>query len=188
MPYTDNTSRTLQWRHNGHDGVSYHQRLDGLLNRLFRPRQSSASLAFVRGIHRWPVNSPHKWPVTRKMLPFDDAIMILASFFHMYKFVYLYAYVHCYIYTPLWFSQCWGIYSRLTHFRVDYYENTRVLHRTIIIRHCWGFGHEIIFAACFARCLVGAVSYHASNQSRDSVRRQFIVCNSVTIWERIWNK
>ena len=37
--------------------------------------QSSASLAFVRGIHRWPVNSPHKGPVTRKMFPFDDVIM-----------------------------------------------------------------------------------------------------------------
>ena len=37
--------------------------------------QSSASLAFVWGIHRGPVNSPHKWPVTRKMLPFDDVIM-----------------------------------------------------------------------------------------------------------------
>ena len=31
-----------------------------------RKHQSSASLAFVRGIHRWTVNSPHKWPVTRK--------------------------------------------------------------------------------------------------------------------------
>ena len=31
-----------------------------------RKHQSSASLAFVRGIHRWPVNSPHKGPVTRK--------------------------------------------------------------------------------------------------------------------------
>ena len=31
-----------------------------------RKHQSSASLAFVRGIHRSPVNSPHKWPVTRK--------------------------------------------------------------------------------------------------------------------------
>ena len=40
-----------------------------------RKHQSSASLAFVRGIHRWPVNSPHKWPVTRKIIPFDDAIM-----------------------------------------------------------------------------------------------------------------
>ena len=33
------------------------------------------SLAFVRGIHRGPVNSPHKWPVTRKIFPFDDVIM-----------------------------------------------------------------------------------------------------------------
>ena len=33
----------------------------------------------VRGIHRWPVNSPHKWPVTRKMFPFDDAIMITGA-------------------------------------------------------------------------------------------------------------
>ena len=40
-----------------------------------RKHQSSASLAFVRGIHRWPVNSLHKWPVTRKMFEFDDVIM-----------------------------------------------------------------------------------------------------------------
>ena len=40
-----------------------------------RKHQSSASLAFVRGIHRGPVNSPHKWPVTRKMFLFDDVIM-----------------------------------------------------------------------------------------------------------------
>ena len=39
--------------------------------------QSSASLAFVWGIHRGPVNSPHKWPVTRKIVPFDDVIMII---------------------------------------------------------------------------------------------------------------
>ena len=37
-----------------------------------RKHQSSATLAFVRGIHRGPVNSPHKWPVTQKMFPFDD--------------------------------------------------------------------------------------------------------------------
>ena len=40
-----------------------------------RKSQSSASLAFVRGIHRWPVNSPHKGPVSRKVFPFDDVIM-----------------------------------------------------------------------------------------------------------------
>ena len=41
-----------------------------------RKHQISASLAFVRGIHRWPVNSPLKGSVTRKMFPFDDVIMI----------------------------------------------------------------------------------------------------------------
>ena len=40
-----------------------------------RKYRSSASLAFMWGIHRWPVNSQHKWPVTRKMFPFDDVIM-----------------------------------------------------------------------------------------------------------------
>ena len=40
-----------------------------------RKHQSSASLAFVREIHRWPVNFSHKWPVTWKMFPFDDVIM-----------------------------------------------------------------------------------------------------------------
>ena len=40
-----------------------------------KKKQSSTSLAFVRGIHRWPVNSPHKGPVTRKVFPFDDLIM-----------------------------------------------------------------------------------------------------------------
>ena len=39
--------------------------------------QSAASLAFVCGIHWGPVNSSHKWPVTRKMFPFDDVIMAI---------------------------------------------------------------------------------------------------------------
>ena len=72
----------LLWRHNEHDCVSNQQPCDCLLNRSFRCRskkihQSSASLTFVRGIHRWPVNSLHcdKWLVTWKMFPFDDVIM-----------------------------------------------------------------------------------------------------------------
>ena len=40
-----------------------------------RKHQSLASLAFAQGIHRRLVNSLHRWPVTRKMLPFDDIIM-----------------------------------------------------------------------------------------------------------------
>ena len=42
-----------------------------------RKHQSSASLAFVLGMHRGPVNSPHKWPVMRKMFPFDGVIMVM---------------------------------------------------------------------------------------------------------------
>ena len=70
---------TLQWRHNRCDSGSNHQPHDCLLDGLFRRRSkktwSSASLAFMRGIHRGPVNSPHKGPVTRKMFPFGDVIM-----------------------------------------------------------------------------------------------------------------
>ena len=44
-----------------------------------RKHHSSASLAFVWVINQRPVNSPHKWPVTRKMFPFDDVIVILRS-------------------------------------------------------------------------------------------------------------
>ena len=69
----------LLWRHNGCDGVSSHRYHKCLLSRLFRSRskkhQSSPSLASVRGIHRWPVKSPYKGAVTRKMFPFDDVIM-----------------------------------------------------------------------------------------------------------------
>ena len=70
---------TLQLRHNGRDCISNHQPHD-CYSTVYsdsdqRKHQSSASLAFVWGIHRWPVNSPHKWPVTRKMFPFHDAIM-----------------------------------------------------------------------------------------------------------------
>ena len=39
-------------------------------------RKDQRSLAFVRGTHMWPVNSPHRGPVTRKMFPCDDVIMI----------------------------------------------------------------------------------------------------------------
>ena len=44
-----------------------------------RKHQSSASLAFVRGIHRWPVNSPHKGPLTRKMFPFNEVVKYFAE-------------------------------------------------------------------------------------------------------------
>ena len=44
-----------------------------------RKHQSSASPAFVQGINRSPVNSPHKLPVTPKTFPLDDVIMPFVS-------------------------------------------------------------------------------------------------------------
>ena len=77
----DSNANSLHWRHNEHDDVSNHQPHDCLAYSTVysgadqRKHQSSASLAFVPGIHRWPMNSPHKGPVTRIMFPFDDVIM-----------------------------------------------------------------------------------------------------------------
>ena len=69
----------LHWRHNDHDVVSNHQPHGYLLNRLFRRRSKKTSKLRVTGRcvgnSPGPVKSPHKGPVTRKMLPFDDVIM-----------------------------------------------------------------------------------------------------------------
>ena len=42
--------KTLQWHHNGHDGVSNHQPYDCLLNRVFRRRSRKASRLRVTGL------------------------------------------------------------------------------------------------------------------------------------------
>ena len=69
-----------QWRHNERNSISNHQPHDCLFNCLFKVQikenlKSYVSLAFEQGIHRWPMNSLHKGPVTQKMFPFDDVIM-----------------------------------------------------------------------------------------------------------------
>ena len=70
---------SLQWRHNGGYSVSNHQPYDCLLMRLFRRRSKQTWKLRVTGLcagnSPGPVNFPHKWPVTRKMFPFDDVIM-----------------------------------------------------------------------------------------------------------------
>ena len=67
-------ANTLQWRHNGRDGVSNHQPHYCLLNRLFKAQIKEN----IKAPRHWPLwgDSRHKWPVTRKMFPFDDVIMI----------------------------------------------------------------------------------------------------------------
>ena len=70
----------LQWRHNERDGVSNHQPQDCLLNRLFRHRSKKTLMLRVTGLREG--NSPvtgeflAQRPVTRKMFPIDDVLMI----------------------------------------------------------------------------------------------------------------
>ena len=74
-----------------------------------RKHQSSASLAFVREIHRGPVNFPHKWPVTRKMFPFDDVIMYIS--------IYIYTtYIYHLKYHP---QRCRDVFCKISD-RLDY--------------------------------------------------------------------
>ena len=76
---------SLQWRHSGRDSVSNHQPHDCLINRLFRRRSNQTSKFRVTGLcvgkSPGPVNSPHKWPVTRKMFPFDGVILFWLTLF-----------------------------------------------------------------------------------------------------------
>ena len=69
----------LKWRYNERNGVSNQKPHDCLRNRWFRCRSKKTSkprvTGFCAGNSRWPVNSQHKGPVTRKVFPFDDVSM-----------------------------------------------------------------------------------------------------------------
>ena len=82
---------SLQWRHKGRDSLSNHQPHDCFLNRLSKKTSKVRVTGLCAGIHRWPVNSPHKCPVTRKVFPFDDVII---------------------------FGKCLGDYSAASHCRI----------------------------------------------------------------------
>ena len=71
----------LQWCLNERNGVLNHQRLDCLLNRLFRHRLNQTSKLRVTGLCE---DSPRKGPVTRKMFPFDDVIMSCLGLYEKY--------------------------------------------------------------------------------------------------------
>ena len=104
--------------------------------------QSSASLAFVRGIHRGPVNSPHKWPVTRKKFPFDDVIMFIgknmeiSSSNHRVQFWFMFCLSHC---SAVWNIEIHGMLNIvITHptvtivskllLNIDNYHSTNEAH------------------------------------------------------------
>ena len=71
-----------------------------------RKHHRSVSLAFVRGIHLWPVNSPHKGPVKQKMFPFDDVIMSMYTQLPQYQ-LYTITLQHTSTSVPVW--SCLGI-------------------------------------------------------------------------------
>ena len=80
LVYVIQNTNALQWRNN-RSMASQITSLTTVHSTVYSgadegKHQSSVSLAFVWGIHRWPVNSPHKWPVTRKRFPFNDVIMV----------------------------------------------------------------------------------------------------------------
>ena len=77
---------SLRWRHNGCDGISNHQ-LTIVYSAVYtgadqRKKSKLRVTGLCGGIHRWPANCPHKWPVTRKILSFDNVIMFQGLFFN----------------------------------------------------------------------------------------------------------
>ena len=112
-----------------------------------RKHQSSASLAFVRGIRRGPVNSPHKLPVTRKMFPFrgyrvcraalSGAEKILSSHFSV---------THCGLVTPcgdrdlgLWIMS--QVMACLPDGMKPLHETVLVYHQLFPVAFTWGYHH-----------------------------------------------
>ena len=97
------TVLSLRWRYNERHGVWNHQRLDGSCNYLFKLTSKKTTkftlAALVRHIHRRPVDSPYKGPVTRKAFSLRDVIMpCLVCFLTHYNFyrvtiIYLFIYL-----------------------------------------------------------------------------------------------
>ena len=100
-----------------------------------RKHQSSASLAFVWGIHRWPVNSPHKWSVRWRMLPFDDVIMYVS---------------HRRILNSL-NLECWSVYMRLRYV-IQWYTIPWATKTLVIVRKVFNPNLQISFM-CITYCI-----------------------------------
>ena len=95
-----------------------------------RKYQSSASLAFVRGIHWWMVNPPHKGPVMRIMFPFDDAIMAKCHFSGMTCNL-----IHCGVVMATWI---------LVYFEINFQES-----KTALVPHYHIFLNRYIILLLF---------------------------------------
>ena len=125
-----------------------------------RKYQNSASLASVQGIHRWPVNIPHKGPVTRKMFPFDDVIMSIrytplrkssrtfSCMCHIFKLIFWYCYknmafcnkncIKQFIYFLIFASICYALGA----LRTSLNPKMRCSHKQIIRHHAFKISGE----------------------------------------------
>ena len=136
-----------------------------------RKHQSSASLGFVCGIHRWPVNSPHKWPVRRKLFPFDDVIMFHSTLLILKKILTLWSW--------FWAEEAskdiktFYLFSKY----ISYKWNTRKL--LVKMSHLFDYlskkhGEYVVFvlaASYYDLCLILCDKYHTS------LSLIYIVCN-----------
>ena len=128
-----------------------------------RKHQSSASLAFVRRIHRSPVDSPHKGPETRKMFPFDDVIMRLPNNhrpFHTYLIVW----------NDIPFTLCTSMIMK---------TRVRPVAHTVLIG---SISYLYIFSSKFRRC----VECKVSCKILQNFWQFFKICNFVMFWLVIW--
>ena len=118
-----------------------------------RKHQSSASLDFVRGIHRWPVNSPHKWPVTRKIFPFDDVIMALLTVVSVSLVA-----IHFVVCVKWWLTVPYSSLVLHPHDRVRSITYAKALRKRISIKHtCFTLKH-VLNACLYQRLLSNILS------------------------------
>ena len=141
----------------------------------------SASLAFVWGIHRWPifrwpVNSPHKWPVTGKMFPFDDVIMGLC--FWKWDFKYMVLWYLVWIMQLLLFTECRNQNSgNKTRYLQE--EEPITLWPILLTESGWS---SFEFMACISN-FIHIRQYHAITypREREKTPREYHSCNSLSI-------
>ena len=108
-----------------------------------RVHQSFASLAFVRGIHRWSMNSPHKGPVTRKMFPFDDVIMYIYRWCLCHTCAFMWYYTPIAVNNNLVLHEIWAkSYFRLTKAVNLQLLIIKCLFTTLLSHQCWCILHS----------------------------------------------
>ena len=139
----------LQRRHNERDVVSNHQPHDCLFKRLFRRRSKKRPKFRVTGlcggIHRSPVNSPHKGPVTRKMFPFDGVIMLkdVTDIYFMRRFCRQRWCRSLFLSYKLWVNISYG--SIESDCYVTFIKYSRIKQSAYYMGYILGLNHQYIF-------------------------------------------